>query len=124
MMEHAGAYDLIIAETQIADAFNRELVNFEVVQVVFAFELLCVVYARRADIHTDHAAVGLADGVPRRLRSAAACNEYGYIFPVRFPWPMQVKVCPASEFIPPAMAIVIQIFNWRRIRMPIIKVAD
>ena len=67
MVQDAGADDLIEGRPQLADPLNRQLMNLEVVQRVFAFELLGGLDARGAEVDASHLCGGPAKGMLRGL---------------------------------------------------------
>ena len=82
MMQNPGADDLIEARLQLVDALDGKLVDLEIVQVVFALELLGAAHARRAEVDAGNPRRGPAHGVLGRLRRPAAGNEDGVVFPI------------------------------------------
>lgn len=74
-MQHPGADDLVEADSHIASALYRQLVNFEVLQLIFTLQFQGVLNAGRADIDPYHLSSRGSDGVFGRLRRTAARHQ-------------------------------------------------
>ena len=75
VMEHAGADDLVELLAELSDVFDRQPMEFQIAQFVFALQLARVAEARLADVNSRHMSVRLAHRVSRGLRGAAAGDE-------------------------------------------------
>ena len=124
MVQNARADDLIESHRQVADTIDRQLMDLEIGQVVFAPEILRVPHARRAEIDSDDPGRGTASGMLRRLGCSAACHEDRALFCVRLVRPEQVEVSAASVLVLPAPLIVIEIVDRPRIRILFVEVLD
>ena len=75
MVKHSGADHLVEGASEFADILNRELVKFEILQLILLLELARVTQARLADIDGGDSGIRLAKGVPCGLRRAATGDE-------------------------------------------------
>ena len=74
VMQHAGANHQIEGSTEFGDALDRELVQFEILQIVLALKIAGVAKARVAYVDRRDSSIGLAERVPRGLRCATASD--------------------------------------------------
>ena len=121
VVQHARTHDLVETAAQLTGPLDRQLADLQIVQMVFAFQRLGVANARLADVDADHLASGLAQGVLGRLRCPTAGDQHGQVRAIGFIRPMQVEVCAAPAFILPTLAIAVEVFNRRRIRVQVIE---
>ena len=75
MVKHSVADHLVEGASEFTDILNRELVKFEILQLILPLELPRVTEARVADIDGGDAGIRLAKGVPCGLRRAATGDE-------------------------------------------------
>jgi hypothetical protein len=71
-MEHAGADDQVEGARRLADAFDGESMEFEVLQIILALKIARVAQTRFAYVDSRDPGARLAKRIPRRLRRAAA----------------------------------------------------
>ena len=117
MMQHARAHNQVEAAFQFRDALDRQRPYLEICEVVLARQLLGVIETGRADVNTDDAGVGPADGVFGRLPGSTSRDgdiQVRTVWPVR---PKQMVFRPVAILILPLIARPIQILYRRRIRM-------
>ena len=75
MVQHASANDEVEGAPELRDALDRELMQFEIVQIVLSLKIARVAKARLADVDRRDPALGFAKRISRRLRRAAAGDE-------------------------------------------------
>ena len=71
-MQHARANHQVERAAKLPDALDRELMQFEIFQIVLALKIARVAKARVAHVDRRDSGVGLPERVPRGLRSATA----------------------------------------------------
>jgi len=121
MVQHTRADDLVEAASQVAYTLHRELVDLEILQLVFTLEFLGVADARGADVNAHDASLRLAQGMFGRLRCAASGDENCQVFPIGLTRPVQVEIYSAPAFILPALAVAVEVVDRRRIRVGVVK---
>ena len=124
MVQHTRAHDQIESPMQFTGAFERQLPDVEIREVVTSFQRLGVIDARRADVDTDDARLGTAQGVFRRLPGAAAGDEDVEVGAIRPIGPQQVVLGTTAVLIAPLVAGAIEIVYGRWIRVAGVEVAD
>ncbi len=75
MVEHAGADDLIECSVQLLDLMDRELIDIEVLQAIFALQLARVTQAGFAYINCRDSRTGLAQCIEGSLGSSTPADE-------------------------------------------------
>ena len=74
-MQHSRANHQIERATHLPDAFDRELMQFEILQIILALKIARVAKARVAHVDRRNSSIGLAERVPRGLRRATASDQ-------------------------------------------------
>ena len=100
VMEHAGAHDLVERAPQFPDALDRELMEFEIVEVVLALQIARVAQAGLADVDGRDSRLGLAQRMAGRLRRAAAGDQDLLVLPRLLGRPHPMEQRPAAGGIP------------------------
>ena len=72
VMEHTGADDQVEGARQFAGILDREMMELEVIQIVFALKIKRVTQARFAYVDRGDPRIRLAERIPGCLRRAAA----------------------------------------------------
>ena len=106
------------------DVLDRQLMEFEVLQVVLSLKLARVAQAGLADVDGGDARVGLAKRISGRLRRAAAGNQNLLVSAQRLGRPDQMEQRAATVRVPVQVAVLVQVGDRRRIRHPFVEVAD
>src|SRR5260370_39517652 len=75
VMEHTGADDQVEGARQFADILDREMMEFEVIQIRFALKIKRVTQARFAYGDRGDARARLAEGAPCGLRRAKSTDQ-------------------------------------------------
>src|SRR5262245_38952280 len=101
MMKNPGADYLIEARFQIVYPIDGELVDLEIVQVVFPLELLRTMHTGCAKVDADNLSRRPTQSMLGPLRCAAAGNEDGLIFSIGSYRPEEVILRPASLSVLP-----------------------
>ena len=108
MMENTGADDLVEGRLQLACPLDGQLVDLEIVQFVFSFELLSTAHARRAKVDARNLRRGPTQGMLCRLGCSAAGNQNGELFPKGSGRPEQMIIRAASQRVLPEALIFIE----------------
>ena len=124
VVQHACAHDQVERRFQLTDTLDRQLMHLEVGQLVSAPEVLGAAHAGGAEVDADDACRRRASGMLGRLRRAAACNEDRALFGVRPVGPEHVKVGAPAVAVLPALPVVVERFDRRRIRVALVEVLD
>jgi hypothetical protein len=74
-MQHSSANHKVEGAANLLDALDRELMQFEIFEIVLALKLACVAKACVADVDCRDSGVGLPKRVPRGLRRATAGDQ-------------------------------------------------
>src|ERR1700722_20633778 len=96
----------------------------KIVQAMVALERLRPLHTRRADVDAGDLSCRPAKRMLRRLGCSAAGDKNGVVFFVRPGRPKKVIICPAFSRVLPCASILIQTFDWRRVRVAVIEVLD
>ena len=121
VVQHAGADDVVETLAEFAGAFDGELSNLEIVELVFALELQLVRDAVFADVDSDDACPRPADGVVRGLRRAAAGDENAAIVAIGLVRPEEMRVGAPAIAVPGA-PVGIEIVDRRRVGVTLVEV--
>ena len=74
MVQHSRTNHQVERATNLPNAFDRELMQFEILQIVLALKIAGVAKARVAYVDRRDSSIGLAERVPRGLRRATASD--------------------------------------------------
>ncbi len=124
VVEHAGRDDAVERASELADVLDRDLMELEILQVVFPLELARMAQARLADVDARDACIGIAQRVPGRLRRSAAGHENLLLTPEGLQRPRQVEERAATIRVAVQVPVLIQAGERGRIRHPFVEVAD
>src|SRR5260370_13026894 len=124
VMESAGADEQVEGARQFADILDREMMEFEVIQIVFALKIKRVTQARFAYVDRGDPRVRLAERVPRGLRRATASDQDFLVSSRLLGGPDQMKLCSATVRVLVVVAVCVQTRAWGRIGHPLVEVAD
>ena len=123
-MQHSCADHQVERATNLPDALDRELMQFEILQIVLALKIARVAQARVADVDRRDSSIGLAKRVPRGLRRAAASDQDFLVCP-RLPGrPHQMELGSATVLVFVEVAVFVQIGERGWIGHPFVEVAD
>ena len=122
-MQHSCADHQVERASNLPDALDRELMQFEVLQIVLALKIARVAQARVADVDRRDSRIGLAKRVPRGLRRAAAGNQDFLSSPRLLGRPHQMKLGPATVRVL-VEVVFVQARARGRIGHPFVEVAD
>ena len=86
VMQHSCADHQVERASNLPDALDRELMEFEILEIVLALKIARVAQARVADVDRRDSRIGLAKRVPRGLRSAASGDQDFLVLPA-VAWP-------------------------------------
>ena len=75
VVQHSRANHQVERAANLLDALDRELMQFEILEIVLALKIARVAKARVADVDRGDSSIRLAKRVPRGLRSAAASDK-------------------------------------------------
>ena len=90
------------------DALDRELMQFEILQIVLALKLACVAKAGAADVDRRDSGVGFPECVPRGLRRATAGDQDFEACPRLLSRPYQMGLGSASVRVLVEVAISVE----------------
>ena len=121
MMEHARADDLIEFASNFPHALDRELVELEILDIVFLLQSTGEVQARLADVDTRHPRLGLAQRIGGGLGGTATRDKDIAIGPLRTGRPKQVEQGPAPLRVSVELAVPLQVGDRRRIGMCVVE---
>src|SRR4029453_15637808 len=124
MVEHARTHNQIEVALQLADSFDRQLPDLEILQVVLLLQLLRVRDARGADVDSDHAGIWPAERVFGGLPLSAPGDEDVEIPTIRLVGPQQVELGAMAILVSPLVTRAIQIGDRWRIGMAGVEIAD
>jgi hypothetical protein len=96
MVQHARANHQVERAADLPDPFDRELMQFEILEIVLALKLARVAKARVADVDRRDSRVGLAERVPRGLRRATASDQDFMVSARLLGGPDQMELGPAT----------------------------
>jgi hypothetical protein len=123
-MQHSGADHQVERASNLPDALDRELMEFEVLEIILALKIARVAQARVTDVDCGDSRIGLAKRVPRGLRGAASGNQDFLSSPRLLGRPHQMELGPATVWVLVVVAVYVQTCAWRRIGHPFVEVAD
>ena len=75
VVQHSRANHQVERAANLIDALNRELMQFEILEIVLALKLACVAKACVADVDRRDSGVGFPERVPCGLRRATAGDQ-------------------------------------------------
>ena len=75
VVQHSRANHQVERAANLPDALDRELMQFEILQIVLALKIARVAKARVADVDRRDSSIRLAERVPRGLRRATASDK-------------------------------------------------
>src|SRR5271156_5871787 len=120
MMQHSGADHVFKAMPQFGGAFHRKLAHLEVIQLVFALELLGALDTGGTDIDPGDRCTRPRQRVLGGLRSAAAGDQNAPIVAIGFSRPEQASIRAPSIVVPTGF-MTLEAVNRRRVRVTLIK---
>src|SRR4029453_6807349 len=124
MVEHARTHNQIELALQLADMFDRQLPDLEILQVVLLLQLLRVRDARGADVDSDHAGIWPAERVFGGLPRSAPGDQDVERRTVRLAGPQQVEFGPMAVRVSPLVTRALQIGDRWGIGMAGVELAD
>ena len=124
VMQHPGANHHVERATDLPDALDRDLMQFEILQIVLALKLSGVTEAHVADVDRHDSSIGLAKRVPRGLGCAASSDEDFLVCPQLLCGPHQMELGSATVRVLVEVAVCVEIRERGRIGHPFVEVAD
>ena len=124
VVQHSRTNHQIERATNLSDALDREPMQFEILQIVLALKIARVAKARVADVDRRDSSMGLAQRVPRGLRSAASSNKDIQVSPRSPGGPDQMELGSATVPVLVEVAVRVQIRERGGIGHPFVEVAD
>ena len=124
MMQHASADNHIELLVQLGGILDRQLPRFEIGQVVLPLQRVSVLETGRGDVDANDAGAGMSERELCGLPRSAAGHEDFKIGAVLFVGPQQMVLRAMDVFVLPQIANPIEIFQWRRVGMTSVEVAD
>ena len=124
VMQHSGADHQVEGAANLPDALDRELMQFEILQIVLALKIARVAKARVADVDRRDSSIGLAERIPRGLRRAAASDQDFLVSSRLLGGPDQMELGSATVRVLVEVAMFVQTRERGRIGHPFVEVAD
>src|SRR4029077_1265790 len=123
-MQHPSADNQVKAASQLLDALERQLMQFEVLKRVLLLQLARMTQTRLADIDGGHPGTGLAQRVACGLRRTATGNQnlLVTVWPLARPYPVEHGAATLRNAVQCAM-FVEALQRWR-IGQPFVERSD
>ena len=108
VVQHSRANHQIERATNLPDALDRELMQFEILQIILALKIARVAKACVAHVDRRDSSIRLAKRVPRGLRSAAASDKDFLVSPRLLGGPDQMELGSATVRVLVEVAVCVQ----------------